>query len=130
MATFAVAFDVLTAPLLSAAYAAVLLLAVQARHGHRLTAVLAPTGRMALSNYLLQSIACCLIFTGYGLGLVGRLAPAAVLGVAAAVYAAQLATSAWWLGRHPYGPAEWLLRGFTNWSRPRWRLPPPPRPGA
>lgn len=129
-ATLAVAFDVLTAPLLSAAYAAVLLLAVQARHGRRLTAVLAPTGRMALSNYLLQSIACSLVFTGYGLGLVGRLAPAAVLGVAAAVYAAQLAFSAWWLGRHPYGPAEWLLRWFTNWARPPWRLPPPPRPSA
>lgn len=120
-ATVAATFDVLSAPLLAAAYAAVLLLAFRTRRGERLRAALAPAGRMALTNYVGQSLVCALVFTGYGLGLVGHLRPLAVLGVGVSIYLAQLALSAWWLRRHPYGPVEWALRGLTHWSRPTWR---------
>src|SRR3712207_3041142 len=55
------------------------------RSGRRL-AVLAPVGRMALTNYLLQSVMGVLVFYGYGLGLMGKLGSAAQIGVALALF--------------------------------------------
>ncbi|MDR7276214.1 DUF418 domain-containing protein [Catenuloplanes atrovinosus] len=104
--------SIVTAPLLAAAYAATLLRLI---HRHRpLGAALAPAGRMALTNYLGQSLLCVLIFTGAGLGLAGHTPPAPVLLIAVAIFAGQAAASAWWLRRFRYGPAEWLLRRWTH----------------
>lgn len=75
---------------------------------------LAPAGRAAASNYLGQSVLCCLVFTGYGLALAGRLSPLAVMGVAAVIYTVLLGLSAWWLRTHRYGPVEYVLRRVTN----------------
>jgi uncharacterized protein len=72
--------------------------------------VFAPIGRMAFTNYLLQSAVFAFIFFGYGLGQFGRMraTPAFALGVA--VFVAQMLFSAWWLERYRYGPIEWLWR--------------------
>lgn len=121
----AVALTVLTAPLLTAAYVATLLRIFQTRAGRRLAAALAPAGRMALTNYLAQSLICALIFTGWGFGLVGHAAPLTGVLVAIAIFLAQLLISAAWLNRHRYGPVEWLLRAVTNLTRPALA----PRPG-
>lgn len=110
------AVDLLTAPLLAAAYGATLLLALPS--APRLTSVLVPPGRMALTNYLGQSLICALIFTGYGLGLVDRLSPLALVGIAVAIFVLQAAYSRAWLRRHRHGPVEWLLRWFTNGRAP------------
>jgi uncharacterized protein len=96
--------------LLSFAYAAGLLLCVQAGNFTRL---LGAAGRMALSNYLMQSIIFSLLFYGFGLGLSGRLSPVVAALVGIAVFAAQLKLSAWWLRRFCFGPAEWLWRSLT-----------------
>jgi len=74
---------------------------------------LAAVGRMALTNYLLQSIILGFIFYGYGLGLFGRLdsVTAALIGVA--LYGAQLLFSLWWFRRFRFGPFEWLWRSLT-----------------
>jgi uncharacterized protein len=112
----AAAASVATAPLLTAAFVATLL-----RIMHRWGAVrrwLAPVGRMALSNYLGQSVIGMLIFTGVGLGLAGTFPPGALMLLAAAVFAAQAAVSALWLHHYRYGPAEWSLRWLTNARRP------------
>jgi uncharacterized protein len=109
---FAFSIDLVTAPLLAAAYAATLVRALHGRHGPRLAGLLAPAGRMSLSNYLGQSAAAVLLFTGVGLGLAGRLAPHTVLAVGLAIYAAQLCLSRWWMRRFRYGPAERVLRTF------------------
>lgn len=110
---FGLALGILTSPLVTGLYVAGLLFAFGSRRGARLVPLLAPAGRMALSNYLMQSLAAAFIFYGYGWGLIGRLAPAAVLAVALAIFAAQLVLSAWWLRRFAYGPVEWLLRALT-----------------
>lgn len=81
--------------------------------GARIARALAPAGRMALSNYLLQSLACALIFTGYGLGLMGRVSPGLGVLIALGLFAGQMAASAWWLRRFAYGPVEWVLRALT-----------------
>ncbi|MGC4876764.1 DUF418 domain-containing protein [Micromonospora sp. DT43] len=110
---------VLTAPLLAAAYAASLLQFFQTGRGRRVVAVLAPAGRMSLSNYLGQSLLCVLVFTGVGLGLAGAVAPAFVVLIAVAIYCVQLAVSAAWMARFRYGPMEWLLRAWTEQRWPR-----------
>lgn len=104
--------NLVTAPLLAAAYAATLLRLLPA--SPRLTAVLAPAGRLALTNYLGQSLISSLIFTGYGLSLIDRLSPLSVVSIGVAVFALQAGWSRWWLRRRRYGPVEWLLRWFTN----------------
>ncbi|MCU7649362.1 DUF418 domain-containing protein [Pseudomonas piscis] len=114
----------LTAPLLSASYAMLLLKAFDSSLGQRLCRRLAPLGRMSLSNYLLQSLILCLLFTGYGLGLVNHLPPLALPLVVIAIYLVQMQLSTLWLRHHQYGPCEWLLRAVTigawpNWSKPR-----------
>jgi uncharacterized protein len=79
---------------------------------------LAAVGRMALTNYLLQSLVCTTLFYGYGFNLYGQLNYAWQLVVVAAVWALQLALSPWWLRRFHFGPAEWLWRWLTYRMRP------------
>ena len=78
--------------------------------GKRLLGWAAPLGRMAFTNYLMQSLIFGWIFYGYGLGLFGRLGVASALAVGVAVYTGQVFFSAWWLRRYRYGPVEWLWR--------------------
>ncbi|GAA2008920.1 DUF418 domain-containing protein [Nocardiopsis rhodophaea] len=117
---YALSMVILTGPFLSAAYAATLLRFFQRERGQRLAAALAPAGRMALSNYLGQSLVCGIIFTGLGFGLVGQVAPRYVLLIAVAIYLLQLWASARWMAAHTYGPVEWVLRAVTNLERPTW----------
>ncbi|MGK5741144.1 DUF418 domain-containing protein [Micromonospora sp. URMC 103] len=117
----ALALTVVTAPLLAAAYVATLFQIFPTRIGDVLSRTLAPAGRMALSNYLGQSVICAVVFTGWGFGLVGQVSPLAAVLVAVAVFAAQVAASAWWMRGHHYGPVEWLLRALTNATVPPWR---------
>ncbi|MGK6310440.1 DUF418 domain-containing protein [Variovorax sp. DT-64] len=113
--------SLLTAPFLSAAYVALALMLFQRDAGVRVVRALAPAGRMALSNYLLQSLACSLIFTGYGLGLMGRVSPGSSVLIALGLFAGQMAASAWWLRRFAYGPVEWVLRALTIGGWPAMR---------
>jgi uncharacterized protein len=86
--------------------------------------VLAPLGRMALTNYLMQSVICGLYFYGYGLGHWGT-GRAQQLVFVALVFGLQLVFSHWWLARFRYGPMEWLWRGFTYRQVPPLRLARP-----
>ncbi|MEO8804741.1 MAG: DUF418 domain-containing protein [Burkholderiaceae bacterium] len=83
--------------------------------------VLAPAGRMALTNYLMQSLICMGVFYGFGLGHWGLPRAQQVVFVVV-VYAAQIAFSHWWLARFRYGPMEWLWRGFTYRQVPPLRI--------
>lgn len=111
----------ITAPFLTAAYVALGLALFATGPGERIERAFAPMGKIALSNYLLQSAALGVLFTGYGFGLVDRLAPLTVIALIPMVVAAQMVLSAWWLKRHPYGPAEWVLRAVTTAAIPAWR---------
>ncbi|MEG3050589.1 MAG: DUF418 domain-containing protein, partial [Thermomonas sp.] len=81
----------------------------------------APAGRMALTNYLLQSLVCTLVFYGYGLGYFERLPRAWQPLFVVALFALQVVFSRWWLARHRFGPMEWLWRWMTYGSRPPMR---------
>jgi uncharacterized protein len=70
-------------------------------------------GRMALTNYLLQSLVGGAIFYSYGFGLYGRVGPLADFAFALAIYGLQIPFSRWWLSRRRYGPMEWVWRRLT-----------------
>ncbi|MBD3337321.1 MAG: DUF418 domain-containing protein [Candidatus Eisenbacteria bacterium] len=74
---------------------------------------LAAVGRMALSNYLLQTILCTTVFHGYGLGLFGRIDRFPLMAFVVAIWLLQLWISPLWLARFRYGPMEWLWRTLT-----------------
>ncbi len=76
-------------------------------------ALLAPAGRMALTHYLLQSLAWTLLFYGYGGGFFDAMPRAWQLPFVVACFAMQVAASHWWLRRFRFGPAEWLWRSAT-----------------
>ena len=126
--TVGAAISVPTAPFLTVAYAATLIRLAHAPATARLRDMLAPAGRMALTNYLAQAVVATLLFTGIGFGLAGQVSPVGLVVLAVAIFSAQAAVSAWWLRRHRYGPAEYLLRWFTNWQRPTGGLTGPASP--
>jgi uncharacterized protein len=101
------------APALSLAYASGLVLLVQRPSWLKRLRPLAPVGRMALSNYLLQTLIATTLVYGYGLGLYGRIGPAAGVALTLAIFAVQLSLSRWWLARFRFGPLEWLWRSLT-----------------
>ena len=75
--------------------------------------LLAPVGRMALTNYLAQSIVLVFAFSHYGLGLWGRISPSVAWPLIIAFYAIEVAWSNWWLANFKFGPAEWIWRSMT-----------------
>ncbi|MGM9490480.1 DUF418 domain-containing protein [Ideonella sp. YS5] len=80
----------------------------------RAFAPIACAGRMPLTNYLMQTLICTALFNGWGLGLWGRVGPAAGLALALAIYfAIQLPWSVWWLRRHETGPLEDVWKRLT-----------------
>ncbi len=96
-------------------HVAVVMLVCRAGALRRLTACLAAVGRMALTNYLMQSVLCTTLFYGYGFGLYGKLDRTGLACVVLAVWAAELAWSPVWLRYFRFGPAEWLWRSLTYW---------------
>jgi uncharacterized protein len=74
---------------------------------------LAPYGRMALTNYVIQSIIGTFIFFGWGLGLLGEIGVTVTVGISLIVFIAQRIFSKWWLQHYYFGPFEWLWRSLT-----------------
>ncbi len=79
----------------------------------RVPGVLAAVGRMALTNYLAQTLICTTIFYGHGFGLFGRVERMWHPLIIAAVWIVQLVWSPLWLKYFRFGPAEWLWRSLT-----------------
>ncbi len=124
------ALAVVGSPILAAGYMGVLVLLAQTGVGAALLRPLAATGRMALTNYLTQTLICTTLFYGYGCGLFGQVGALGGLLLAVVIYAVQVAWSNVWLTYIRYGPLEWVWRALTyaRWPEmrpPRAGLPPP-----
>ncbi len=78
--------------------------------------VFAPYGRMALTNYVLQTLIGTTIFFSFGLGLIGDFGNSVTLPLGLAVCVVQIWWSARWLQHFQYGPLEWLWRSLTWFS--------------
>ena len=79
----------------------------------RITAVLAATGRMALTNYLLQSTVAAFVMYHWGLAKFGTFDRVERAAFVLGVYACQLVFSVLWLRFFRFGPMEWLWRSMT-----------------
>jgi uncharacterized membrane protein YeiB len=102
-------------------YVGMVVLMLHSRSPFAKVRVLAPFGRMALTNYLTQSLVMSTVFFGYGLGYWG-LGRAWQLVFALALCGVQIAFSHWWLARFRYGPAEWVWRAITYMKIPAMRI--------
>jgi len=111
-ATVAHSWLTLGGPVLAAAYVASVMLAGP-RLGRWLGRWFAPVGRMALSNYLMQSVLGVMLLQGVGLGWGAQLSRTGLLFYCTAIMLLQLWLSRWWLARHAQGPLEALWRRYT-----------------
>lgn len=98
-------------PALSLGYAAGFCLLFQRVRGLR--RAFAPAGQMALTNYLLHSVAAVAVFYGIGFGRWGRVPLVVAIAGAVAFFVLQMIASRLWLARATFGPAEWAWRMFT-----------------
>jgi uncharacterized protein len=89
--------------------------------GRKVLGKLAPYGRTALSNYVLQTLIGTTLLYNFGFGLIGQLSNADMFAIAIVVIAGQVALSALWLRHFRFGPLEWLWRSATwfEWQRLR-----------
>lgn len=102
--------------LISLGHASAILLVLKSGVLSGFTNRLATVGRMAFTNYVMQSIFCSLIFFGYGLNFFGELEYYQLFYVVAAVWLFQLWLSPLWLKGFLFGPLEWLWRTLTYWK--------------
>lgn len=109
---------------LALGYSAGLVVLMQGERWRRLLSGLGDVGRMALTNYLMQSLVYLFVFYGFGLGLMRYGGALTCLGIAVVTFALQIAFSRWWLARFRFGPAEWLWRSATYGRWQPFRAPP------
>lgn len=85
--------------------------------GKKVLNYLIPLGRMALSNYLLQTIFMILVFYNFGFGLFGKVGLFQTTGIVILLLALQIIFSNIWLKHFRFGPFEWVWRCFTYKKR-------------
>jgi uncharacterized protein len=105
--------------LLVMAHAAALILLFTGGGAQWLYRRLAAVGRMAFTNYIMQSVICTLFFFGYGLNYYAELDYYQIYYVVVSIWVLQLVVSPIWLERFYFGPLEWLWRTLTYGARPR-----------
>lgn len=102
----------LAAPFISLGYAALCLGFWPALARSRLCRLIQGVGRMALSNYLLQTLICTTLFYRFDLFL--RFDRLQLLALVPVIWAMNLFFSALWLRYFRQGPLEWLWRWLTQ----------------
>jgi len=103
--------------LMSLGWASIIMLICNSRAWSLVTRPLAAVGRMALTNYLLQSLICTFVFYGHGLGLYGTVERTGQAAVVAGVWLCLLIVSPLWLRFFRFGPAEWVWRSLAYGER-------------
>lgn len=112
------------APLLAAGYVCAIVVGLHSRWAAPLLRPFRWLGRMALTNYVAQSLVYGFVLFGVGpgLALAGRIGSATVVVITVTVYFAQWIFSRWWLSRFRYGPLEWIWRALTYGKAPPMRM--------
>lgn len=82
---------------------------------------LAAVGKMALTNYLMQTVICNAIFLGFGFGMFGKLQRYELYYIVIAIWVIQLICSPIWLKYFKYGPAEWVWRSLSYMKKQPFR---------
>ena len=121
-----IAYDLARLPL-ALTYTALLMIICKAGVLRWMTRRLAAIGQTALSNYILHSVICTIVFTGPGFGLYGRLERYQLYYVVAGCWALSLAASPLWLRHFQFGPLEWVWRSVTYAKKQPMRYHAVPR---
>ena len=90
------------------------------------TRPLAAVGRMAFSNYILQTLICTTLFYGHGFGLFAAVDRTGQMLIVWAIWAFQIIVSSVWIQRFHYGPLEWLWRSLAYLEVQPFRRHPKP----
>lgn len=106
----------LTGPILSLSFASILILTLQHKKGIFFLSPFAMVGRMALTNYILQSVLYSFLFYSYGLSLAGKVTTSQSLLIAIVFFILQIFFSHLWLKWFRFGPLEWLWRCVSYWN--------------
>jgi uncharacterized protein len=104
---------------LTIGYLSFLILLYKASAGKKLLHFFAPVGKMAFTNYLMQSIITSVIFLGFG--LFGKLQRYETYFILVNIWIFQIAFSHIWLHFFRFGPFEWVWRCLTYWQKPPMR---------
>ena len=102
---------------LALGYASLIMLLLRMKILQWLWQAFAATGRLAFTNYFMQTIICTLFFYGYGFGYFGRLTQAQLYFFVVEIWIVQMVFSVFWLRFYQYGPVEWLWRCLVYWKR-------------
>jgi uncharacterized protein len=70
-------------------------------------------GKMALSNYIFQSIVCGVLFYGYGLGWFNQFSRSELWMIIPVIWLIQLFLSFLWMKKFKQGPLEYIWRRLT-----------------
>jgi uncharacterized protein len=106
----------------SMGYVSVVMLICKAASGGALTRAFAAAGRMAFTNYIMQTVICTTIVYGHGFGLYGKLERKEQILTVFCVWVFQLIVSPIWLRHFRFGPLEWLWRSLTYRRRQPMRI--------
>ena len=109
--------------LIALAYVAAIQLLLRSAIRRTLVDWLAPVGRMALTNYLTQTLICTLLFYGHGLALFGSVNRLQQLMIVVAIWVFQILFSKFWMARFRFGPCEYAWRAMTYLKLPSEPVP-------
>ncbi len=98
------------------AYVALIVLAKRSDFFGKFASHIENVGKMALTNYLMQSFICIVIFYGFALGLYGSLTRLGLIPIIILVCVFQIYFSKYWLSLFAQGPFEWILRTLSNFQ--------------
>ena len=101
---------------IAAGYLGLIMWVIKSGLMKKTTVALAAVGRMAFSNYLLQTLICTTLFYGHGFGLFGQVERFGQILIVIALLLLQLIISPIWLSYFHFGPMEWLWRSLTYWK--------------
>jgi uncharacterized protein len=104
---------------LALAYVGSFMLLFQHAGLKKVISLIAPVGKMAFSNYVMQSLVSNFVFLSAGLGFMGQVGPVYYTFLGIGFFIIQIIISTIWLNYFNYGPIEWLWRSATY---KKWQL--------
>jgi len=109
-------FNYIGSILAAIGYIGILMIISKSFHLLYIKYTLAVVGRMAFSNYFLQTLICVFIFYGFGLAKFGNSGRIAQSVMVVAIWIIILLFSFLWLRVFHFGPLEWTWKSLTYWK--------------
>lgn len=104
--------NMIAGPLLMLSYVSSFVLFFHNRKTGRISKQLARVGRMALTNYIIQTIICFFLFYGVGFGWFGQVSIVESMGIAVLIFLVQMLVSSLYLRYFQQGPLEKIWRAW------------------